>query len=104
MWSVPEFGRLVGKGEDWLRSEGVVTAVARVRQDFTREIDELGRSGYREVRRLRFSELDLIAKRDLLLAVAAQQRPKTQAQTVAMLTLSDDGDPDRLGRRHEDVV
>jgi len=104
VWSVPEFGRLVGKGEDWLRSEGVVTAVARVRQDFTREIHELGRIGYREVRRLRFSELDLVGHREALLAVAAQQRQKMQAQSVAMMTLSEDGDPDRLVKLHEMMV
>ncbi len=104
VWSVPEFGRLVGKGEDWLRSEGVVTAVARVRQDFTREIHELGRIGYREVRRLRFSELDLVGHREALLAVASRQRQKMQAQSVEMMTLSEDGDPDRLVKLHEMMV
>jgi hypothetical protein len=94
VWSQPEYVRLVGKGEDWLRSEGVVTAVARVREDFKQEVEELGRIGYREVRRLRFSELDLIANREALFGVAEQQRFKMQAQRVAMMTLSDDGDPD----------
>jgi RimJ/RimL family protein N-acetyltransferase len=104
LWSQPEYVRLVGRGEDWLRSEGVVTAVARVRDDFKQEVEELGRIGYREVRRLRFSELDLIANREALFGVGEQQRFKMQAQRVAMMTLSDDGDPDRLAKLHEMMV
>jgi GNAT superfamily N-acetyltransferase len=103
-WSEPEFARLVGMGEDWLRSEGVVTAVARVRQEFNHEIEALGRLGYREVRRLRFSELDLVAHREALLAVAGRQRLEMQAQQVAMMTLSDDSDPERLTKLHEMMV
>jgi len=104
VWSPAEYGRLVGKGEDWLRSEGAATAVARIRNDFKREVEELGRFGYREVRRMRFSELDLIANREMLLAVAGQQRLKMEAQKVAMMTLSEDGDPDRLVKLHEMMV
>ena len=71
-WSQPEYVRLVRTGEGWLKSEGVVTAVARVREDFKQEVEELRRIGYREVRRLRFSELDLIANCESLLAELAQ--------------------------------
>lgn len=104
LWLPTEFGRLTGKGEDWLRSEGVLTAVARVREDFRQEVEELGRMGYREVRRLRFSELDLVANRDALLAEGEQQRLKMQGLGVALMTLSDDPDPDRLAKLHEMMV
>jgi GNAT superfamily N-acetyltransferase len=104
IWFQPEYVRLVGEGEDWLRSEGVVTAVARVREDFKHEVEELVRIGYREVRRMRFSELNLIANRKALLAEAGQQRLKMRAQHVAMMTLSDDGDPDRLVKLHEMTI
>jgi GNAT superfamily N-acetyltransferase len=104
VWSRPEYARLVGRGETWLRSEGATTAVVRVREDFKQEVEELMRIGYRELRRMRFSELDLIANREALLAAAAQQRRKMQAQQVAMMTLSDDGDPDRLAKLHEMTV
>ena len=103
-WSRPEYARLVGEAEAWLRSEGAATAVARVREDFKQEVEELMRIGYREVRRMRFSELDLIANREALLAEAAQQRLRMQAQRVAMMTLSDDGDPDRLVKLYEMTV
>jgi GNAT superfamily N-acetyltransferase len=103
-WSQPEYVRLIGEGEDWLRSEGVVTAVARIREDLKHEVEELGRIGYREARRMRFSELNLDANREVLLAEAGQQRLKMQAQHVALMTLSDDGDPDRLVKLHEMTV
>jgi hypothetical protein len=103
-WSPLEYARLVAEGESWLTSEGVVTAVARVREDFKHEVEELGQIGYREVRRLRFSELDLIANREALLAGAARHRLEMQAQHVAMMTLSDDRDPDRLTKLYEMTV
>jgi GNAT superfamily N-acetyltransferase len=103
-WSQREYARLVGDGEDWLRSEGVAIAVARVREAFKDEVEELGRIGYQEVRRMRFSELNLIANRETLLAEAVEQRLKMEAQHVAMMALSDDGDPDRLVKLHEMTV
>jgi RimJ/RimL family protein N-acetyltransferase len=103
-WSEPEFTRLVGTGEDWLRSEGVVTAVARVRQDFKHEVEALGRLGYREVRRMRFSELDLGAHREALLAAANRQSLEMETQGVTMMTLSEDRDAERLTKLHEMMV
>jgi len=103
-WSEPEFARLVATGEDWLRSEGVVTAVARVRQNFKHEVKALGRLGYREVRRMRFSELDLVGQREPLLAAAGRQSLEMEAQGVTMMTLSEDRDPDRLTKLHEMMV
>jgi GNAT superfamily N-acetyltransferase len=103
-WSEPEFARLVAMGEDWLRSEGVVTAVARVRNDFEHEIEALGRLGYREVRRMRFSELDLMAQREPLLAAAGRDSLEMKAQGVTMMTLSEDRDPEHLTKLHEMMV
>jgi GNAT superfamily N-acetyltransferase len=104
VWSEPDFGQLVARGEDWLRSERVATAVARVREDFKHELDALGRIGYREVRRMRFSELDLVAHHDVLIAAAGHGRAEMQAGGVRMLTLSDDTDPDRMAKLHEMMV
>jgi GNAT superfamily N-acetyltransferase len=101
VWSESEYSRLVEKGEKWLQSEGTETAVARVREDFEHELEALERIGYREVRRQKFSELDLVAHRDELLAEAARQRLVMQAQGVKLLILSDDEDPDRLAKLHE---
>ena len=104
VWSEPEFARLVGVGEDWLRSEDAVTVVARVRHDFQHEVEALDRLGYREVRRTRFSELDLVAHRDSVLAAAQDQRLAMEAQHVTMTTLSELSDPDRMAKLHEMMV
>jgi RimJ/RimL family protein N-acetyltransferase len=104
VWSEPEFARMVGIAENWLRSESVVTAVARVREDFKYDVEALGRLGYREVRRLRFSELDLVAHREALIAAAGHTRAEMQARGVQMLTLSDDKDPDQMAKLYEMMV
>ena len=104
MWSEPEYARLIGKGEAWLGSEGVVNVVARVREDFRHELDALGRIGYREVRRQNFSELDLVAHRDELLRDLSRERRKMKVQGVTMLTLSEENPPDRLAKLYEMAV
>jgi GNAT superfamily N-acetyltransferase len=101
VWSESDFSRLIGKGEEWLRSEGAAIAVARVRGDFRHELEALEVIGYREVRRQNFSELDLVAHRDELLAAAAQQRRLMDAQGVTLITIGDDKDPDRLTKLYE---
>jgi GNAT superfamily N-acetyltransferase len=104
VWSEPEYAWLIGRGEQWLGSEGVVNVVTRVREDFGHELEALDRIGYREVRRQNFSELDLVAHRDDLLRGLSQERQKMKAQGVTMLTLSDYSDPDRLVKLHEMMV
>src|ERR1700686_2327209 len=73
VWSEREYARLIGTGEEWLGAEDVVNAVNRVREDFSRELEALDRIGYREVRRQKISELDLVARRDDLLRGLAQE-------------------------------
>src|SRR6266550_3028840 len=48
LWSEANYGELVKIGEDWLRSEAAVTAVARLREDFHHELAKLEQIGYRE--------------------------------------------------------
>jgi GNAT superfamily N-acetyltransferase len=103
-WSEPAHLQLLGKGEAWLKSEGAAIAVSRVREDRRNELDVVTRAGYREVRRQNFSELDLVAKRDQLLAAAAKHRRRMQDQGVELLALSDDKDPDRLAKLHVMMV
>src|ERR1700694_5886466 len=38
LWSEPAYSHLVRKAEAWLRSEGALTAVARIREDFKHEL------------------------------------------------------------------
>lgn len=104
VWCEPEYMRLIGKGEAWLRSEGVINVVSRVREDFRHELDALARIGYQEVRRQNFSELDLVVHRDELLRGLSQERQKMKAQGVTMLTLSKYDDPARMVKLHEMMI
>jgi GNAT superfamily N-acetyltransferase len=100
-WSEHEYMRLIAKGEEWLGSEGVVSAVNRVREDFSHELEALERIGYREVRRQNFSELDLVANHDDLLRGLAEERREMKEQGVRMLTLSEYKDSERMVKLHE---
>ena len=104
LWSKSGYANLVSKAEAWLRSGGVAIAVARVREDRENEIEVLDRIGYKEVRQHRIWELDLVAHRDELLAVASQQRQRMQAQGVQVLTLNDDKDPDLMPKLYGMMV
>ncbi|HMJ37925.1 MAG TPA: GNAT family N-acetyltransferase, partial [Verrucomicrobiae bacterium] len=95
---------MISRAEAWLKSEGVATAVIRIREDFKDDLEVAGRAGYREVRRQRFSELDLVALRGQLLAAATQNRKRMQEQGVQLLTLSDDKDPDLMPKLHEMMI
>jgi GNAT superfamily N-acetyltransferase len=100
VWSEPDFLRLIRKGEEWLRSEGAAIAVARVRGEFKHEVAALEQIGYAEVRRQNFSELDLVAHRDKLIAAAERHRRLMEARGVKLMTISDDKDPERLTKLH----
>src|SRR6267378_6522825 len=56
VWSDASYTKILKVGEDWLRSEGAVTAVARVREDFKQDLGVLDHLGYAEDRRMRISE------------------------------------------------
>jgi RimJ/RimL family protein N-acetyltransferase len=99
-WSDDIFARLVGIGEDWLRSECATTVVTRLRNDFQREIGLLERLGYREDRRMRVSELDLLARRDHIFSRREEFRRRMQEQGVQMRPISDDPDPERFRKLH----
>jgi RimJ/RimL family protein N-acetyltransferase len=94
-WSDEDFGLLVDIGADWLRSEGAEFAVARVREDFPRELGVLARLGFGENRRLRISELDLVTRRDHIIAAARELLQRMQEQGVVMRPFSEDGDPEK---------
>lgn len=104
LWSEPEFARLVGVAEGWLRSEGGAIAVTRVREDFSRELGALGRLGYAEVRRQNMSELDLVAGRETLVETARRLRQQMRDQGVNLLTLDQDADPQSLRKLYEMTV
>jgi hypothetical protein len=100
-WSEAGYSHLVSTGEAWLRSEQAATAVVRVGADFEREVAVLTGLGYREMRRHRLSELDLVAGRELLLADVVRHRHHVTDQGVRLLTLDADTDPDRMTKLYE---
>lgn len=104
LWSERDYSRLIARAEAWLRSEGVVASVIRIREDFKDELGVAGSIGYREVRRQRASELDLVALREQLLAGAEENRKRMQEQGVRLLILSEDKDPDLMPKLHEMMV
>ena len=104
LWSERDYSSLISRAEGWLKSEGVTTAVTRIREDLKDELGVAGRIGYREVRRQRNSELDLVALREPLLAGAAKNRKRMQEQGVRLLTLSEDVDPNVMAKLHEMMI
>jgi RimJ/RimL family protein N-acetyltransferase len=103
-WADDDFARLVEIGANWLRSEGAEAAVARVREDFPHELGVLERLGFREDRRLRTSELDLVAYRDRMVAGAHESRRRMQERGVVMHPFSDDGDPEKYRKLYETML
>jgi len=104
IWSEDAYRRLVQVAEDWLRSEGATVSVARIREDFRRELAAVQSFGYSEVRRMRTSELDLIENRDRLLAAREECRRQMAEQGVRMLLLSDDPEPAKLHKLYVMVI
>jgi len=101
VWSAARYADLVAVAEDWLRKEDAATAVARIREDFDREIATLEHLGYREDRRMRISELDLTANRGRLIAIRETTRRRMKEQGVVLHPLSADPDPEKFRKLYE---
>ncbi|MEA2655798.1 MAG: hypothetical protein QOI23_1163 [Chloroflexota bacterium] len=98
IWSASEFEKLIDAGESWLRKEQATTSVGRVREDFVDQRHVFEARGYREVRRAKVWELDLIARRGTLMAGAERSREVMAKQGVRLMTLDRYDDPDRLNK------
>lgn len=101
LWSEGRYVQLIDTAESWLRAEGGAIGVVRLRDDLKDDIRILERGGYREVRRARQWELNLITNRERLLAGSEKGRQRMVEQGVRMLTLASDSDPDRLKKLYE---
>jgi GNAT superfamily N-acetyltransferase len=104
VWTEARFEMLVGVAEEWLRREGVATAVIRERDDLPRQLDVLNRLGYREDRRARTSELDLVERREHIVSTVAACRRQMLKSGVRLMPLSDDGDPERMAKLYRMLV
>lgn len=100
-WTEERYREGIGTAETWLRTEGAEMAVASAREDFQRELKVLAELGYREERRERYWELDLVARRSELLATAETTRAKMKEQGIELLTLDRDGDARTMQKLHE---
>jgi len=74
---------------------GAEIAVVRANEDDDVRIAALRERGYREDRRGKKWELDLVANRERLLAMADESRTRMRREGVALTTLAADRDPDR---------
>src|SRR4029077_2513277 len=101
VWQDDVFAQLVAIGERWLRDQDAQISVARVREDFQREIAVLEGLGYREDRRTRISELDLGARREEILRLAGDSLRRMTEQNVVMLPLSEDKDSEKLRKLYD---
>ena len=104
VWDHTRYSELISTGEHWLREEAATTSVVRVREDFTKDLDALQRLGYREDRRMRMSELDLLANREEILRTLEECRGEMRRQGVDIHPLSQDTDPDRYQQLYEMVT
>jgi GNAT superfamily N-acetyltransferase len=100
MWSKARYERLIAAGESWLRDEQAAIGVGRVRESFEDQLRVYENRGYREVRRAKVWELDLVAGKERLLAGAERARKAMKEQGVRLLTIDQDDDPDRLVKLH----
>lgn len=100
LWDDSSFVSLVRIGEEWLGSEGAAIAVVRMREDYEREIRALDAIGYCEDRRMRTSELDLVANRESILATRERCRMQMKRQGVELHPISEDPDPEKFHKLH----
>jgi len=80
--------------EERLRADGARTIRVRAEEDDALRIDAILARGYKEDRRQKRWELDVVANRERLLALTAESRARMDAEGVKLLTLADDRDPD----------
>jgi GNAT superfamily N-acetyltransferase len=100
-WTSELYRGGISTGESWLQSEAAKISVARVRADFETELAVLADLGYREARRERFWELDLVSRRAELLAGADRARAEMRSQRINLLTLDQADDAESLRKVYE---
>ena len=82
--------------EERARSDGARKVSAWAWEWNTGRIALLEQRGYREERRERYWELDLIAGRERITAMAAESRARMEREGVRLLTLAEDDDPNKF--------
>ena len=81
--------------EERSRADGTQTFDAWSWEDDAVRVDTITKRGYREERRQRFWELDLVAQRAKLETMAAESRAKMRKEKIRLLTIDQDTDPEK---------
>jgi GNAT superfamily N-acetyltransferase len=81
--------------EERSRADGTKTFTTWSWEDDALRVSVLTKRGYREERRQRFWELDLVAQRGKLEAMAAESRAKMREEKIRVLTIDRDTDPEK---------
>lgn len=89
---------LLAAMEDRARRDGATILRGRANENDPLRVAVLTGRGYREDRRSRRWELDLVANREQLLAMSAASRERMRAEGVRLLTLAEDDDPHKYER------
>src|ERR1051325_9050128 len=79
--------------ESEARGEGAKRATTWAWETDALRIDALRSRGYREERRERFWELDLVKERERITKMAAESRERMKKEGIRVLTLAEDTDP-----------
>ncbi len=86
---------LFGAMEERSRADGAMTFTTWCWEDDALRVGAVTKRGYREERRQRFWELDLVANRAKLEAMAADSRAKMRKEKIRVLTVDKDTDPEK---------
>jgi len=86
---------LIAFGEAQAAGDGALRATIWAWEDDALKLDAAASRAFREERRERFWELDLVANRAKLERMAATSRERMREQGIRILTLAEDTDPDR---------
>lgn len=81
--------------EERSRADGTKTFTTWSWEDDALRVEVLTKRGYRDERHQRFWELDLVAERAKLEAMAAESRAKVREQKIRVLTIDRDTDPEK---------
>lgn len=84
--------------EDASRADGTLNLTAWAWEHDARLLDVLAARGFREERRERFWELDLVAERERITAMTAGSRERMKREGIRILTLAADDDPEKFER------
>ena len=99
--TVERLGALQDLMEQRARRDGARIFVTGSREDDPFRRGFLEARGYREERRMRSWELDLVANRERLLAMLERSRERMREQGIRILTFAEDRDPQKVRKIHD---